>query len=643
MYYVEVLVGEAAFHGQEALTYSTDLPLERGRVVVVPLRSKQVLGIVYRSVKKPAFTVKPLTAAPDLPPLPESTIGTIEWMKGYYPSPFGIIVQQFLPRKLPLKMPVAGEANPLPADNLPPLTEEQQTALSQIGASGTHLLHGETGTGKTRVYIELAKRSLAAGKSAIILTPEIGLTSQLAQDFANSFGDNVMVIHSRLTEVTRQKLWVSCLLRRDPVVVIGPRSALFMPLPSIGLIVVDESHETAYKQDQAPYYHTSRVASVLAAAHHAPVVLGSATPLVSDYYLAETKKRPIIRMTETARKSLDPTSHTIQVIDLRDHSQFTKKPYLSDALISAIKQSLSRHEQVLLFLNRRGTARIVFCERCGWQASCPHCDLPLVYHGDQHLMRCHTCDFKTVPPTSCPDCKAPSIVFKSIGTKAIEEEVSNLFPEARIQRFDTDNKTAERVETHYDAIKRGEIDIIIGTQTLAKGLDLPKLGLVGVIIADTSLFFPDFSATERTYQLLSQVIGRVGRGHRSGMAIIQTYTPDSPLLKAILEKDWQTFYQAELRERKTFLFPPFCFLLKLTCRRASSNGAQKTTKAFADTLRASGHKIIVEGPAPAFHEKIQNKYQWQLVVKAKDRQELTWIIRELPSGWSYDIDPMNLL
>ncbi|HET8669600.1 MAG TPA: helicase-related protein, partial [Candidatus Saccharimonadales bacterium] len=216
-------------------------------------------------------------------------------------------------------------------------------------------------------------------------------------------------------------------------------------------------------------------------------------------------------------------------------------------------------------------------------------------------------------------------------------------PDARVMRFDTDNKKSERIEQHYEAIKNGQVDIIVGTQTLAKGLDLPNLGLVGVVLADTSLSFPDFSAQERTYQLLSQVLGRVNRGHRDSHAILQTYTPESPLLKSILERDWQTFYQKELEERKAFLFPPYCYLLKLTCRRASSKAAETAAVALANELERSSLHIRIEGPAPAFHEKVLNKYEWQLIIKAKDRRELVKTIRALPSGWSYDIDPMDLL
>lgn len=641
MQYVEVLVAGATYHGGEALTYSSEQPLDIGAIVTVPLRNRQVLGVVTKVVPKPQFAVKNIISLPDLPPLPEYLIELMFWMKKYYASPFGVVTQQFMPKELPKKPVEPAPAGPLPESSLPPLTTDQTAALEAIQSAGTFLLHGETGTGKTRVYIELTRRSLAAGKSAIVLTPEIGLTSQLANDFREVFGDRVIIIHSQLTEVTRQRLWVSILKQTEPLIVVGPRSALFSPLTSVGFIAIDEAHETAYKQDQSPYYHASRVASKLAELHKAPFVLGSATPLVTDYFMAEAKKRPILRMQQTA-KGTDQDS-SVSVVDLRDRTKFTKKSYLSDELIKATAETLQKNEQVLLFLNRRGTARVVFCERCGWQAACPHCDLPLVYHGDTHAMRCHTCEYKAPSPISCPDCHNASVVFKSIGTKAIVDDVERLFPDAKIMRFDTDNKKSERIEQHYDAVKSGDVDIIIGTQTLAKGLDLPKLGLVGVIIADTSLYFPDFSAEERTYELLSQVLGRVGRGHRSGKAVIQTYAPESALLEAILAKDWQTFYQKEITERKTFMFPPFCYLLKLTCRRASQKTTQNAAVKLADELSKSGLRIRIEGPAPAFHERVQNKYQWQIIIKARDRNELLKIIGQLPSGWSYDIDPMNLL
>lgn len=643
MHYVEVLVADASYHGGEPLTYHTSPPLQKGSVVTVPLRAKQVLGIVSAVVKKPSFPTKAVIDTPSLPPMPLQTLQLMHWIHAYYPSPWGVSAQLFLPRGLPTA-PLAPVTEPLVNPEVPPpLTQEQRTVLHHIAGTGTYLLHGETGSGKTRIYIELAQQALEQGRSSIVLTPEIGLTSQLEREFRKVFGAQVTIIHSGLTEATRRKIWQRLLTLNKPHIVIGARSALFSPLRNVGLIVVDEAHETAYKQDQAPYYHASRVAGKLAELHKAVNIIGSATPLVSDYFLAEQKKRPILRMTRTARTQTSPQKHKVTIVDLRERNNFSRHPSFSNQLIKAVEHTLARHEQVLLFLNRRGTARVIFCERCGWQAMCPNCDLTLVYHGDNHIVRCHSCDFKAACPTSCASCKNPAIIFKTIGTKAIADAASQLFPEAKVQRFDTDNKKSERIEQHYDAIYRGNIDIIVGTQLLAKGLDLPQLGLVGVMIADTSLSFPDFSSQERTYQLLSQVLGRVGRGHRDSQAIVQTYTPDSPLLHSTLTKDWKTFYNNELRERQRFLFPPFCHILKLSCRRASPASAQAAAKKLANQIGTTHPQIIVEGPAPSFREKTQGKYQWQLILKSKSRSKLTTIIRNLPSNWSYDIDPMNLL
>jgi primosomal protein N' (replication factor Y) len=642
MWYVEVLVAESSFHKDEPLTYSAEVQLPKGSIVTVPLRSKEVMGVVVATVPKPRFAAKPILNVPALPLLPAPLLDLLEWMRSYYPAPLGVTMQLFLPKELPKKpLPPIAPSSP-PEPDLPPLTTDQQNALKEIKAPGMHLLHGETGSGKTRVYIELAKRALVAGKSALILTPEIGLTSQLSDDLRRVFGDRVVLVHSGLTEVARRQTWQQILQKTQPLVIVGARSALFSPLDDLGLIIVDEAHETAYKQDQAPYYHATPVAAKLAGLQNATVVLGSATPLVSDYFVASVKQRPIIRMTQLAASS-ENLERRLHIVDLKDRSLFSKSSHLSAQLLESMHQTLNRREQVLLFLNRRGTARVVFCEACGWQATCPHCDLPLVYHGDHHIMRCHSCDYRAASPSSCPECKHAGIVFRSIGTKAIHEEVTRLFPGLRVMRFDTDNKKSERLEINYDDVRSGKVDVLIGTQTLAKGLDLPNLGLVGVLIADTSLYFPDYSAEERTYQLLSQVLGRIGRGHRQGEAVIQTYAPDSPLLQAILTKDWGTFYNKELKERQQFLFPPFCYTLKLTCRRASSASAEKTAEAFATELRRLKPQLVIEGPVPSFREKVQGKFAWQLIIKAKRRAHLTDIIKQLPSGWAYDIDPTNLL
>lgn len=645
MNYYEVIVNSPSYRGRELLTYQSEQKLATGKVVSVQLRSTTTLGIIVHEVTKPRFATKPIGLIINLPELPPELIKLALWLSEYYPAGLGSIGQQFLPKNLTgTTIPQVLAATDVPhiVDKLPPLTGDQQNVVSKITDSGTYMIHGETGTGKTRVYIELAQRTLNEGRSAVILTPEISLTPQLAKNFKAAFGDQVIVTHSGLTDKERRTAWLQILTSSVPLLIIGPRSALFTPLQNIGLVVIDESHEPSYKQEQSPHYLTSKVAAKLAELHKAVLVLGSATPSIADYFVAQQKNKPILRMTNIAQTSTFKPPQ-IEIVDLKNRSDFSKSPYLSDTLLSAIDQSLRAGEQTLLFLNRRGTARIILCDQCGWQALCEHCNLPLTYHGDSHIMRCHTCG-RTKPAASyCPVCNNPKIVLKSIGTKAIVENISSIFPSARIQRFDTDNKKSERIEQHYTSILSGNIDIIVGTQILAKGLDLPKLSVVGVVIADTSLNFPDYTADERTYQLLRQVIGRVGRGHRESSVILQTYDPSNFIVQAAASNTWGDFYNREIAIREKFLFPPFCFVLKLTCRRASGNAAMKKAESFADTIREMGIRVLVDGPSPSLHEKIGTKYQWQLVIKAKQRAELLKVINVLPTDWSYDLDPLNLL
>ena len=646
--FYKVLVGSAQFHGSEALTYSSTEVIPPYSIVRVPLQKQSVLGIVMEKIGKPSFNTKSISETFPLPPLAAELPKMIAWLRAYYPAPLGVTAQQILPGQLTRQLvdEVSG-AQDLPRttpEDMPPLTPEQTDVLEKINKTDTYLLHGDTGTGKTRIYVELARRTISSGRSAVVLTPEISLTSQLAQTFQDTFGDRVVVVHSGLAPKARQTVWLKILKSTEPLIILGPRSALFAPVKNVGLIVVDESHEPAYKQEQAPHYQAVRVASQMAHLHKAMLILGSATPSITDYFIAEQKHKPILRMKQPARANAE-SEVTTEVIDLKDRDKFTRSSYISDVLIASIKESIKNGEQSLLYLNRRGTARVILCNNCGWQAVCPHCDLPLTYHHDTHVLQCHTCGYSDSTPTFCPKCQNTDIVFKVVGTKAIEEEVGRLFPEARVMRFDTDNKKAERFEQHYASIRKGEVDILVGTQLLAKGLDLPKLTTLGVVIADTSLTFPDYSAEERTYQLLNQVIGRVGRGHSAQEKIIvQSYDPGRPVITAALQSDWDTFYKTELAERQLFNFPPFCYVLKLACRRASSQAAETTSEQFMYSIKKLGLPLLVEGPTPSFHTKIAGKYEWQLIIKSRQRDALLRVIDALPkSGWTYDIDPNNLL
>jgi len=648
MHYYTVWVRSVRYRGQEPLTYAWDGKLAPGTIVAVELQREQVLGFIDREVPQPSFTTKPLSRVYDLSPLPSQTLSLAPWLRDFYATNVGTVSSLILPSKFtdkPRTQVTDDVVNKEFKVALTSLNQEQHNVVDKITKSDTYLLHGRTGSGKTRVYVELAQRTVAAGRSALVLTPEISLTSQLAKSFQEAFSERVIVLHSQLTPAERQRAWLQILTSppQTPLVIIGPRSALFSPIANLGLIVIDEAHEPAYKQEQAPYYHARTVASELARLHRASLIIGSATPSIADYFLAEQREKPILRMQSLARSDQNHEPTAIEIIDLKERSNFSRSQQLSIPLVEAINASLERGEQSLVYLNRRGTARVVLCENCGWQALCPHCDLPLVYHADSGQFRCHTCGHHEPMITSCPSCGHPSVLFKTFGTKAVTEEVQRLFPSARVQRFDTDNLKAERFEQHYDAIKRGEVDILVGTQLLAKGLDLPKLSTIGVVLADSSLSVPDFSAQERTYQLLSQVLGRVGRGHVQGHAVIQTYHPESPILEAAIKQDYATFYRSEIAERKLFHFPPYYYLLKLSTRRASYKSAETAAAKLKDDIFKQIPGLEIDGPTPSFYEKFQGKYQVQLVLRSTQRSKLLAAIKLLPSNWTYDIDPINLL
>ena len=644
MHYYEVWVRSEQYRGHEALTYSHIETLSIGQIVVVPMRDEFVPAVVIKQVRRPGFKVKPIQSVPALPQLPHVTVQLAKWLQTFYATPVGVAMMHFLPRAIHERYLNSMSLTDIPL--IQPLkvtfTPEQASALQTIDKPNTYLLHGRTGSGKTNIYIALTERMIKSGKSVLILSPEIGLTSQLANSFRHVFGSRVVVLHSQLTAKERETTWLTILTAQVPMIVIGTRSALFSPLQGVGLIVIDEVHDQAYKQEQAPYYHAVRAASSLRELSNAVLVLGSATPTVTDYYFAEVKNKPIIRIATLAQPT-DGLSNSLTVIDLKDRGNFQRSPHLSQPLIDAIGLSLHKGEQSLLYLNRRGTARAILCSRCGWQALCPHCDLPLTYHGDAFKLRCHTCGYEGKQLFQCPDCNNQDIIFKSFGTKAVVGEVERLFPSARIVRLDSDNNKAERLEQQYEAIARGDVDILVGTQMVAKGLDLPRLSTLGVILADSSLYLPDYTAEERTYQLLTQVLGRIGRGHVAGTAIVQTYYPNSSLLRAAMADDWSSFYAHEITQRKLYLFPPFRFLLKVAVRRASAAAAERTANLLAAKLQETNLQITVDGPMPSFHEKVQGKYQWQLVIKAEHRQELLRVVQLLPAGWSFDLDPADLL
>lgn len=615
--------------------------------MTIPVGKQTLSGLVIRKVTQPSYETKPIHAVIESAPLPEALVELALWIADYYRTPLATVLQTMLPRGLTVKRreKTAQSAKASVRDRTKIVfNSEQMAALERIESTqvGTVLLQGVTGSGKTEIYKEMARRTIHGGRSAIVLVPEISLTSQLVDEFTHEF-PRVVVTHSHMTEAERHLTWQKALHATEPLVVIGPRSALFMPVPNLGLIVVDEAHEPSYKQEQAPRYSALRAASVLGKAAQARVILGSATPLIADRYVAEAQGSPIIHLSKRAR---DNARHsTVTVIDMKQRDNFKRHRFLSDALLHTIEHNLASGQQTLLFHNRRGSASTTLCEHCGWTAECSRCFVPLVLHADNYALSCHICGYTNKVPTACPVCQSADIIHKGIGTKLIESELRRLFPKARIARFDSDNTTAETVNERYKELYEGTIDIAIGTQVVAKGLDLPKLHTVGVIQADSGLALPDYAASERAFQLLAQVVGRVGRDERDTTVIIQSYQPTHPVIAFGVKQDYEGFYEFALKERQKGGFPPFRYLLQLTDVYKTEATAVRNAQALARDLKAKVSKEVeILGPVPAFYERQHDTYRWQLTLKSPQRSALIKALEYLPpTHWQSELDPTSLL
>lgn len=645
MQYYEVAPLKLIRANAAVFTYSHDNTLTPGSFVMVPVGKSIVQGVVVARVLKPPFDTKPITEVSAIPPLPPALLQTSLWISEYYACHYATVLQTVLPKGLLKKRrALTGKTTSVTRKRIHfLLNHEQQLAVQKLlsAPAGTALLHGITGSGKTALYIELTKHHLAAGKSAIVLVPEIALTPQVVAEFQQHF-THVIITHSRQTEAERHAAWLAAAHAATPIVVIGPRSALFMPLKAVGLIVIDEAHEPSFKQDQSPRYSALRVASILASHHNALVIQGSATPLVSEYYTAKQAGRPIITLTKKAKQ--DATDPSVTVVDMTKKHLFTKHRLFSDELIAAITATLETSHQVLLFHNRRGSASTTLCESCSWSAICPRCFVPFTLHADAHTLRCHVCGMIERVPTSCPVCRSADIIFKGIGTKLIETEVKKLFPNKKVARFDGDAKNEQTVEQRYQELYDGDIDIIIGTQVIAKGLDLPHLRLVGVIQADAGLTLPDFIAAERTFQLLAQVVGRVGRSSHASSVIVQSFQPNSLAVQCGITQNYHAFYTHTILERKKALYPPFTYLLKLTCVYKTEAAAIKNARALAAKIRQDYPTIALFGPAPAFYERQHDTFRWQIVVKSPKRSILLELLTIVPPAhWQTDIDAQSLL
>lgn len=649
MHYYEVAPDRIVRQSSAFFTYRSEESQQIGQIVRIEVGKKILIGVIIREVVRPSYNTKPIMSPVESQPLPSPLVELTLWLSDYYATHLATIIKMVLPSNIQRIRRIKAESTDAHISirkrtNIM-FTPDQNRAIDIIDkvSTGSILLHGVTGSGKTAIYIEAARRTLAANRSVIILVPEIALTSQLVDEFRAHFSEEVILTHSRQTESERHRTWQKVLSSPSANIVIGPRSALFLPLKDIGLIIIDEAHEPSFKQEKSPRYSSLRAASVLAKFHNAKLVLGSATPNITDYYLAEHFGQPIITLPKSAQKNtIKPTAH---LIDMTKRDNFKKHRFLSDKLIDIMNKTFAQNNQVLIFHNRRGTTTTTLCKKCGWVATCPDTFIPLTLHADQNILCSHVTGRTWPIPTSCPECGEADIIHKGIGTKLIENELRKLFPSLAIARFDGDNKAAEAIDQRYKDLYDGKINLIIGTQVVAKGLDLPHLRTVGVIQADAGLALPDYGASERTFQLLAQVVGRVGRNHHATDVIVQSYQPTHPAVVDGLAQDYANFYQTTLAERQRANFPPFSFLLKLTCVYKTEAAAIKNARQLASQLHTKiSEDIRILGPAPAFYERQYGTYRWQLILKSSKRQLLIEAIKHVPSThWQIELDPISLL
>jgi primosomal protein N' (replication factor Y) len=541
----------------------------------------------------------------------------------------------------------------------PVLTSSQQAAWESIKdvivsearqseRPPVFLLFGVTGSGKTEIYLRALAQVIAAGKRGICLIPEIALTQQTVERFASRFPGRVAILHSRLSPGEQFDEW-QWVMEGNCDVVIGPRSALFAPLPDLGLIIIDEEHEWTYKQeDKSPRYHARDVAIRLAQLSDAVVILGSATPDIAsfrkaqqgEYYLVELKER----ITPRGYSALPE----VKIVDLREELKAGNTSLFSRSLLAAMKETLAQGEQIILFLNRRGTATFVRCRNCGFVFRCPRCSIALTYHSTEKRLICHRCRYSIPVPQSCPRCFRSNLRFLGIGTQRIEEEIRRFFSEARLLRWDRDVITKRYAhEELLGNFRDHKADVLIGTQMIAKGLDLPQVTLAGVISADTGLNFPDFRSGERTFQLLCQVAGRAGRGVKAGKVIIQTYSPDNYTIKAAAKHDYLGFYYKEIDYRRRYNYPPFSQLVRLVYSHTNEGLCRREAERVYHLIleeRAKEGTIDFDiiGPVPTFAFRARGKYRWQLFLRGPDSTRMLSQLT-LPRGWTIDVDPVGMV
>ena len=642
--------------------YQLPEPVDVGCRVRVKFRATEVEGFVVGLPKSPpnGIEVQSVREILDRAPLLQpDVLDLCRWIADYYLAPLGEVLKAALPPGITRKHldrfdPGAGATHEKAATPFQ-LTTDQLTALYAIEKAegfSTVLLHGVTGSGKTEIYIQAAEYTLSRGKTCLILVPEIGLTPQLTERFASRFPGRVAVLHSSLTRKQRIDEWLRILHGQAPVVV-GTRSAVFAPLRNLQLIIVDEEHETTYKQEETPRYHARDTAIVRAQRLGATVVLGSATPSMESFRNAERKKFDYVHLTSRVE---DRPLPAVEIVNMRDeYAAEGKQVVFSRRLLQAVSERLERQEQIMVLLNRRGFAAFLLCRHCGFTFQCTSCSVSMTYHRSINRLLCHYCGLAKRPPSRCLECKSEYIHYVGEGTERIEADLKELFPDARIGRIDRDTmKHVRDFECALGGFRKGEIDILVGTQMIAKGHDFPLVTLVGVLAADAALSLPDFRAAERTFQLLTQVAGRSGRGDRPGEVIIQSFFPDHYTFQLACTQKFEEFYARESRYRRAMFYPPFTVLAGIVVTDRNKDRAAEQSRdigRFLESVRAQNVRIL--GPAPAPLERVKRLHRYQLLIKAATRGALHQMLEALKAHLSgiklggsrvmVDVDPVSLL
>ncbi len=646
--YAEIVVNHHFSKLKETLTYKVpeEMQIKRGDLVMVPFGKTINSGIILNlQNKSPEFDTKYIseTLSPNIF-LEEWQIKLAKHISEYYFCSYFESFRLFLPKSIWKKNQTKSrnkvEKTKIYKKEDHILTEEQSKIVRDIinNKIPVSLIHGVTGSGKTEVYKKIIQNIVDSGKQALLLVPEISLTPQFVKYFKGTF-ENLALVHSKISEGEKARQWKE-IHNGEIKLVIGSRSAIFSPFKNLGLVIMDEEHEWTYKQEQTPRYNTRDLIFEINKLTNAQVIFGSATPSIEIMKKAKKKELKLFVMNERILKTEMPK---IEIVDMREELRKQNFSMFSELLLNKIEEKLEKKEQILLFLNRRGSASATVCRDCGEAAICNNCDSKLTYHISKFkhsTLICHHCGFVTKMPDLCPNCKSVRIKHFGIGTEKVENELKKLFPNARIARADRDTMSKkDSFEELHKNLNADKIDILIGTQMIAKGMDIANISLVGVIMADTSFHIPDFRSAERSFQLLSQVGGRAGRREKQGEVIIQTYNPNHCVLEAVKNHDYESFYEQEIYAREQNKLPPFSKIIKLIFADENKKLCAEKADLLLKKLASKDHEIFA---APALMPRMNKKFYWHVFVQGPAPEI---VIKKIDQGllkdWKIDVDPVQ--